>query len=77
MKILEEAFRHPTQASEVRLEVYEQPEGGYLVTEDRLGTAKVVATLGLFDDRQAALDRARRRAAELERQRYRKIAPAA
>jgi hypothetical protein len=74
MKILQEAYRHPTQASEVRLNVYERPTGGYLVTEDRLGTATVVATLGLFDGREAALLRAHARARELERQRYRKVA---
>jgi len=72
-----EEFEHPTQASRVRLNVYEQPEGGYLVTEDRIGTVTVVATLGAYDDREAAVARAAARADELRRQRYRALTSAA
>jgi hypothetical protein len=77
MKLLEQTLEHPTQASRVRLNVFELPEGGFLVTEDRIGSATVVATLGLFDARDPALARARGRAAELEAQRYRAIPAAA
>jgi hypothetical protein len=76
MKIFEQALEHPSQASQVRLSVFELPEG-FLLTEQRIGTATVVATLGLFDARDAALARARSRAAELEAQRYRALSPAA
>ena len=77
MKIFEQSLSHSTQASLVRLNVFELPEGGFLVTEDRIGVTTVVATLGLFDTRDAALARARSRAAELEAQRYRALPPAA
>jgi hypothetical protein len=77
MKAFEQTLEHPTQASRVRLNVFALPEGGFLVTEDRIGAATVVATLGLFDARDAALERARSRAAELEAQRYRAIPDAA
>lgn len=70
MRIFEQGLAHPTQASGVRVRVFSLPEG-HLVTEERSGTATVVATLGLFDDREAALARARGRVSELERQRYR------
>ena len=77
MKLLEQTLEHPTQASRVRLNVFELPEGGWLVTEDRIGATTVVATIGLFDTRDAALARARARAAELAAQRYRAIPTAA
>lgn len=87
MRIHQEELQHPTQASVVRLNVYEmkaepgavhgmdalQRHGAYLVTEDRIGTTKVVATLGSFPTREAALERARRRVAELEAQQYRRL----
>jgi hypothetical protein len=76
MRILQESFEHPTQASRVRLTVFEQPEG-YLVTEERIGTVTVVATLGLFDEREAALARVRTRVGDLQAQRYRPVASAA
>jgi hypothetical protein len=76
LRIFDQSLAHPTQASGVRLRVFALPEG-HLVTEERTGTATVVATLGLFDGREAALARARGRAAELERQRYRILTPAA
>ena len=76
MRIFEQSFEHPTQASRVRVSVFALPEG-HLVTEERAGTATVVATLGVFETREAALERARGRASELARQRYRATTPAA
>jgi hypothetical protein len=87
MVIDAQEFEHPTQASRVRLAVFQVPadqspvEGlpddpGYLVTEDRLGSGKVVATLGFYPDREAALTRLRKRAEELQGQRYRPATPA-
>ena len=88
MSIEERVFRHPSQASLVRLAVYETSagqsavegmpdDGGFLVTEERRGSSKVVKTLGFFTDRAAALTALERRAAQLEGQRYRPAAPAA
>lgn len=74
MLIQEDVFEHPVRAGRVRLAVYEQG-GGYLVTEARDGAGSVLATLGAFDARPQALDRAAARSAELLRQRYRKVAP--
>ena len=81
-----EEFEHPTQASIVRLSVFEQRppevesvagllprEPGYLVTEDRVGAGKVVSTLGFFRARDEALARLRQRARQLEQQRYRPL----
>jgi hypothetical protein len=76
MKAFEQSLAHPTQASRVRINVFELPEG-FLVTEERIGTTTVVATLGLFEARDAAFTRARERAAKLEAQRYRTIPAAA
>ena len=88
MVIADRRFEHPQQGSEVRLAVYEQAAGtspvegmpddaGFLVTEEWRGAGRVVKTLGFFSDRGPALDRLAERAGELERQRYRPIAPAA
>jgi len=90
MLVLSETYEHPTQVSKVRINVYEEPPmpnppgidtpttgGGYLVTEERLGTTKVVATLGFFDRREDALAQARRRAEELKAQLYRPVSAAA
>ena len=88
MLIQREEFGHPTQASRVRLNVFEQPaggspveglpdEGGFLVTEERIGTVTVVSTLGFFTAREEAVQRLRRRAAELQRQSYRALAQSA
>ena len=82
MVIAKEEFEHPTQASRVILSVFEQAQGGnaveglpdgagFLVTEEWLGSSKVVKTLGFYDGREAALTRLRRRARELETQRFR------
>jgi hypothetical protein len=88
MIVQERVYHHPTQASEVRLVAYQtaantsQVEGmpddaGYLATEEWRGAGKVVKTLGFYPDRTAALDRLAARAQELERQRFRPVAPAA
>jgi len=89
MLIFSERFEHPTQVSTVRINVYEQPPspnppgidlpttGGYLVTEERVGTTKVIATLGFFDRKEDALARARQRAEELKAQRYQPVSAAA
>jgi hypothetical protein len=77
MKVLSQEYEHPTQVSRVRLQVFEVPGEGYLVTEDRIGTVTVVATLGLFSTREAALRRLDSRGRELMGQRYRPVAPAA
>jgi hypothetical protein len=70
MNVYAEAFRHPTQASEVKLSLFEEPDGRFLVTESRSGTSTVIATLGTFERRQDALDFIRGRGQELGRQRY-------
>jgi hypothetical protein len=88
--ILSETYEHPTQVSRARINVYEEPPtpnppgidtpttgGGYLVTEERIGTTKVIATLGFFDRKEDALARARRRADELKAQLYRPVPAAA
>ena len=90
MLIFQESYEHPTQASRVRINVYEEPpmpnppgidtpttRGGFLVTEDRIGSTTVIATLGFFDRREDAIARARRRADELKAQRYRPVSAAA
>jgi len=70
--VLSEEFRHPTQVSRVRLNVYQQPQG-FLVTEERLGSATVVATLGLVGSREDALELVRERAGSLRLQRYQRV----
>ena len=88
MLLHREQYEHPSQASRIRLNVYDyQPESpvaglgpsepGYVVTEDRIGTVTVVATLGFFADREKAMEAARSRARELQAQRYRSLTPAA
>ncbi len=86
--ILEEhAFRHPTQASEVRLSVFERAadtspveglpdEAGFLVTETWRGASKVVKTLGFFAARAEADDCLRRRVATLAGQQFRAVTAA-
>jgi hypothetical protein len=51
--------------------------GSFVVTEDRVGTSTVVATLGSFPTREAALDRVHRRSDELKAQQYRPAAKSA
>ena len=87
MILQERAYQHPHQASLVRLAVFERPrestvdgmpdDAGFLVTEEWRGSTKVVKTLGFFKDRPAALDAFERRAAQLDRQRYHPVRPAA
>jgi hypothetical protein len=76
MRVFSEDYEHPTQASSVRLSVFQQPEG-FLVTEERRGTVTVVKTLGVFERREDALARALARGQDLTQQRYRQAAPAA
>jgi hypothetical protein len=87
MIIQEHSFRHPTQASEVRLTVFDRPadtspveglpdEAGFLVTETWRGTSKVVKSLGLFASREEADACLRRRAETLQRQLFRPTAAA-
>jgi hypothetical protein len=83
-------LEHPTQASRLALNLYEQPpapnppgidtpseNGGFLLTEERIGTTTVISSLGFFETREAAQERLRKRAEELKLQRYRDVAPAA
>jgi hypothetical protein len=90
MQIHREELQHPTQASRVRLNVFEMPKtpdvygmdalattGHYLVTEDRIGTTTVVSTLGTFASREDAVARARRRVDELKAQHYTPFTPTA
>jgi hypothetical protein len=90
MRLQRLELEHPTQASRVALNLYEQPpapnppgidtpseNGGYLVTEERIGVTTVVSSLGFFETREAAQERFRKRAEELRLQRYRDVAPAA
>jgi hypothetical protein len=91
MRLYSAEFEHPTQASRTVLNVYEETPArnspaaetdtrgvaGYLVTEDRIGARKVVATLGFYATREEALTRVQARAAELQHQRYRPVTPAA
>jgi hypothetical protein len=69
MNVLSEEYRHPTQTTRVRLVVYQQPEG-FLVTEERFGSSKVIGTLGLVGSREEAEALVRDRAQSLEGQRY-------
>lgn len=84
----EQVFRHPTQASEVRLTVFERgadtspveglpDQAGFLVTETWRGASKVVKTIGFFASRAEAEACLRRRAEALTRQLFRPSAPAA
>jgi hypothetical protein len=90
MRLMRLELEHPTQASRVALNLYEQApapnppgidtpseNGGFLVTEERIGTTTVISSLGFFDTREAAQERLRKRAEELKLQRYRDVATAA
>jgi len=76
MSVLTEEYHHPSQATRVKLVVYEQPQG-FLVAEERVGSATVVRTIGLVATREAALELARLRAESLTRQRWVRVPPAA
>jgi hypothetical protein len=90
MRLLRLELEHPTQASRVALNLYEQApapnppgidtpseKGGFLVTEERIGVTTVINSLGFFESREAAQERFRTRADELKLQRYRDALPAA
>ena len=88
MIILEQVFAHPTQASEVRLTVFERAadtspveglpdEAGFLVTETWRGTSKVVKSLGFFRSRDEAQACLRRRTETLRKQLFRPVAAVA
>ena len=88
MLLEEQVFQHPTQASEVRLTMFQRPadtspveglpdEAGFLVTETWRGTSTVVKTIGFFATRAEADACLRRRADALTRQLFRPKAPAA
>jgi hypothetical protein len=88
MILEEQVFQHPTQASEVRLTLFERPadtspvegmpdEAGFLVTETWRGASTVVKTIGFFATRAEADACLRRRADALARQLFRPVAPAA
>jgi hypothetical protein len=85
MKIQQEEFEHPTQASRVVINVFAidgdrspvhgldaaRRGAGFLVTEDRIGVSTVIATLGAFETREQAVAAAEKRGQELLQQRYR------
>ncbi len=85
MRIHQEQVEHPTQGSSLFLNVYEQQvpaespaawsdtrgRTGFLVTEDRIGSSRVVATLGFFETREQAMERLRARAEQLKEQSWR------
>jgi hypothetical protein len=77
MVLLHEEYESFLDPSRAVLKVYGPPAGPFLVTEERRGTTTVVATLGAFDTRDAALARARARGRELEARRYTRVSPAA
>ena len=83
----EQVFRHPTQASEVRLTVFDRAadtspveglpdEAGFLVTETWRGASKVVKSLGFFAARAEADACLRARAGILARQQFRAVTAA-
>jgi hypothetical protein len=84
MRIFQQDYEHPTQASRARLNVYRyQPaaeervsgmlprQDGFLLTEERVGTTTVVSTLGFYPVEAEARARMQTRAAELARQGWR------
>jgi hypothetical protein len=91
MRIHQEQFEHPTQASALILNVYEQDvpadnpaaeevtrgRKGYLVTEDRVGSSRVVTTLGFYESREEAMDAVSGRVRQLALQRWRAVGSAA
>lgn len=81
MVVHEEVLVHPTQASRVRLRVFDAPPEttvagmgpgpGFLVTEERIGSRTIVSTLGFVPTREEAMKLLDARAAGLARQGYR------
>ena len=72
-RLLVEQYRRPASVDLVRLAVYEQTDG-FLVTEERVGSATVVATLGSLAARADAAALLRRRAGQLETQGFARVA---
>jgi hypothetical protein len=83
MRIEQQELEHPRQTSRVRLNLYRyQPppeervsgmlphQEGFLLTEDRIGTTVVVASLGFFAGEAEARAHLRQRASELAAQGY-------
>lgn len=88
MILEEQVFAHPTQASEVRLTVFDRPadtspveglpdEAGFLVTETWRGASKVVKSIGFFAGREEAQACLRWRADALLKQSFRPVPSAA
>jgi hypothetical protein len=77
MRIFDATYQHPAQASRVRLRVFAPPDGSCLALEAWEGASTVIKTLGLFDDRDAAVARVGEREAELRHEGFSRVAPAA
>ena len=90
MRLRREELEHPTQASRVAVNLFDQPpapnppgidtpseNGGFLLTEDRIGATTVIKSLGFFDNREAAEHAFAERIQELKLQRYKDVVPAA
>jgi hypothetical protein len=88
MLLAHQDLDHPTQVSRLRLKLYRyEPSGqpavtgmlpqekGFTLTEERVGTATVVTSLGFFGQEEEARGRMEQRAAELFRQGYRPAPP--
>jgi hypothetical protein len=76
MRILDEVYSKPSQASGVRLMVFDRP-GGVLALEEWTGPSSVIKTLGLFESRESARARVELRARELVELGFARVAPAA
>jgi hypothetical protein len=75
MQILDEQFVHSLLATPVRLMVFDDSQGHFLVLEDWDGpTTPVRKTVGSFDTREAALARVSEREVELRDQRFTRTA---
>lgn len=68
-----EEYRHPTRVDLLRLALYEQP-GAFLVTQERVGSATVIATLGSFANRADADALLLLRASQLQAQGFARVA---
>jgi hypothetical protein len=84
MLLAHQELDHPTQVSRLRLKLYRYepsgqpavtgllpPQAGFTLTEERVGTATVVNSLGFFASEEEGRRRLEQRAAELARQGYR------
>ena len=68
-----EEYRHPLRVDLVRLALYDVPQG-FLVTQESVGSATVIATLGTFAARPGAEALLRERARQLEDQGFARVA---